>query len=157
MKMPLGTAGEGRKPVVVRDPHDDPLDAVRMGEHADIQEYGVVGEDAPEGEERARMSSTHHRQQHDAVVVDPQGDIVMDDLREALVQVEYQEAAGGVNDVGWRCADFLVGFDQLKGVPESDLASIDDKIQYSVDGLLHPASSLVHRCRRHVHPDRVER
>ena len=81
----------------------------------------------------------------------------MDDLREALVQGELKEAAGGVDDVGRRRAKGLVCFDHFKGVPESDLARLNNEVREPVEGVLHQVASLVHRRRRHVHPDRAER
>ena len=126
-------------------------------EGAGIQEGGAVGEHTPEGEEGARPSSAHHREQRDAVAADLQSDIVMDDLCEALVLVAFQQAAGGVNDVRKRSAKGLVLFDHLKGVHERDLSGLIKEVRELVKGVIHQVASQVHRRRRHVYPDRAER
>ena len=79
-----------------------------------------------------------------AVSPDLQSDIVMDDLCEALVQVEFEEAAGSVNGVARRCAKCLVCFDHFKGVPESDLARLNNEVREPVERVLHQDASLVH-------------
>ena len=92
----------------------------------------------------------------DAVAADLQSVIVMDDLCEALVSIDFQVDAVSVSDV-WKCSgNGLVRFDHLKGEQERDLSGPIKEVLELVEGVIHQAASLVHRRRRHVYPVETE-
>ena len=114
--------------MAVGHPHQNPFDPVDAREPADVKERGAAIVDAAEDKERPVAATVDKGKRRDGAASNPDNDVVADNLRDGVGDVEGEEVLRGVDEVLRGGEERLLGGDRLECLAERHGAVADGEV-----------------------------